>query len=36
MILISLNGLRPGFFLGLRMHRAQAADIDDELLRLRA
>src|SRR5580692_1332747 len=26
----------PGLLLGLRMHRAQAADIDDELLGLRA
>ena len=35
MVLISLNGLRPGFLLDLRMHRAQAADVDDELLALR-
>ena len=31
---MSLNGLRPPFSTGLRMCRAQAADIDDELLGL--
>ena len=35
MALMSLNGVRPGLFLGLRMHGAQAADIDDQLLALR-
>src|SRR5216117_3996267 len=29
-----LERLAAGLFLGLRMHRAQAADVDDELLRL--
>ena len=32
MVLISLKGLRPGLLLGLRMQRAQPADVDDELL----
>ena len=33
---MSASGLRPAFSFVLRMHRAQAADIDDELLRLAA
>ena len=33
--LMSLNGLRPGILLRLRMHRAQRADVDDELLAFR-
>ena len=30
--LMLANGVRPGFSLVLRMHRAQAADVDQELL----